>query len=103
MSRKRQDKAHQHMDYRTVSLEKASPTPLYRQLADQIQQALVRGDLHQGEQLPPIRKLAQLLGISPITVSQAYEELALLGVVSSHIGRGTFLLPRAASPLADRS
>jgi DNA-binding transcriptional MocR family regulator len=89
------------MDYHAVSLQKESPIPLYRQLADHIQQALARGDLHPGEQLPPIRKLAHLLGISPITVSQTYEELALLGVASSHIGRGTFLLPCAPSPPDD--
>jgi len=81
------------MDYSTISLQKEVSEPLYRQLADQLQQALARGDLRPAEQLPPIRKLAQLLSISPITVSQAYEELALMGVASGSVGRGTFLLP----------
>lgn len=95
---KKKTRGEQHsVDYRAILLQKEAPTPLYRQLAEQIQQALTRGDLQPGDQLPPIRKLAHLLGISPITVSQTYEELTLLGIASSHVGRGTFLLPHLPS------
>jgi 2-aminoadipate transaminase len=89
------------MDYTTISLQKEALTPLYRQLADQIRQALVRGELHPGEQLPPIRKLAQILGVSQITVSQTYEELAATGIASGSIGRGTFLLAPSTPPQED--
>ncbi|QBD76704.1 PLP-dependent aminotransferase family protein [Ktedonosporobacter rubrisoli] len=82
------------MDYRCFALQKDASTPLYRQLADHIKRAVKEGELQPGEKLPPIRKLAEQLGISPITVSQSYDVLALEGVASGSIGRGTFLLPR---------
>jgi DNA-binding transcriptional MocR family regulator len=81
------------MDYATIHLEHDTPTPLYQQIADQISQAAHQGVIKPGEQLPPIRRLADLLSVSPITVTQAYRALARVGVVGGQIGRGTFIQP----------
>ena len=50
--------------------------PVYRQIAAQIRARVERGELSEGDRLPPIRKLAAKLGVNRETVSSAYEELA---------------------------
>src|SRR5260370_41501876 len=79
------------MDYATIQIKHDIPTPLYQQIADQITRAVEQEALKPGEKLPPIRRLANMLGVSPITVTQAYQALARAGVAGGQIGRGGFL------------
>lgn len=77
--------------------------PLFQSIANQVSQAISRGELKPGEQLPPQRQLADKLGVSLPTVSRAYEELARLGLTAGETGRGTFIRgndtpPEAVSP-----
>lgn len=77
--------------------------PVYRQIAAQIRAQVERGELSEGDRLPPIRKLAAKLGVNRETVSSAYEELAAQGVVDAHVGRGTYVRgrrPRGLAPVA---
>ena len=74
--------------------------PVYRQIAAQIREQVERGELSEGDRLPPIRSLATKLGVNRETVSSAYEELASQGVVDAHVGRGTFVRGRRPRPLA---
>jgi DNA-binding transcriptional MocR family regulator len=83
----------------SICLEHDAPTPLYRQIAEQISQAVHEGHLQPGERLPPIRQLADLLMVSPLTVTQAYQTLAQEGIATGQIGRGTFILPVPAGSL----
>src|SRR5215472_3626340 len=80
------------MDYSTIRVQHDAPPPLYQQIADQIIQAVQQEAVKPGERLPPIRRLADLLGVSPITVTQAYHALTQAGVAEGQIGRGTFIL-----------
>jgi DNA-binding transcriptional MocR family regulator len=80
----------------SIRLAHEAPTSLYRQIADQITQAVHEGLIQPGERLPPIRQLADLLMVSPITVTQAYQTLAQAGIATGQIGRGTFILPMPA-------
>jgi 2-aminoadipate transaminase len=69
----------------------ASPAgPFYRQIADQLRGAIAAGRLGEGERLPPIRELAQRLGVNRDTVALAYESLAQEGFAEAGVGRGTF-------------
>jgi len=79
------------MNFAEISLDKAGAKPLYRQLAEQIKLAVQQGKIIEGAKLPPIRRLATTLGISAITVTQAYESLAAEGVAGGQVGRGTFI------------
>jgi len=88
-----------HMGIPDIPLHKGGPTPLYRQIAAAICEAIVRGELAAGERLPAIRALARLLQVSPVTAAQAYDLLLADGVIASHVGRGTFVQNRSASPL----
>lgn len=71
-----------------------SPTPIYRQLIDQIRLVVLRGRLTPGDRLPSVRSLAQRLVINPNTVARAYGELARDGVIESQQGKGYFVATR---------
>lgn len=84
------------MNFEDIALRKGAPEPLYRQIAAAIRDAITLGTLRSGERLPPIRALAQTLGVSQVTATQAYDLLLAEGVIASHVGRGTFVLDRPA-------
>src|SRR5262245_27292834 len=71
-------------------LDRKSDTPLYRQIASQVRNAVVSGELGEHERLPTTRSLAVQLGVNRLTVSRAYADLAGEGIVAPHVGRGTF-------------
>ena len=68
-----------------------SPTPIYRQLSDQIRLVVLRRQLAPGDRLPSVRALAARLVINPNTVVRAYGELARDGVIESRQGKGYFV------------
>lgn len=55
--------------------------PLYRQIYEQVRDAIVSGSLSVGDHLMSIRRLADSLGVSHTTVEQAYLQLATEGFV----------------------
>jgi DNA-binding transcriptional regulator YhcF (GntR family) len=59
-----------------LSIEPASDVPFYTQIRNQIVDALVRGELAEGDRLPSVRQLAVDLGINLHTVNKAYRVLA---------------------------
>ncbi len=72
-------------------LRKSSETALYRQLALQIREQILRGERLAGESLPPSRKLAAELEIGRTVVKQAYSQLADEGFVETRTGSGTYV------------
>ena len=68
-----------------------SPHPMYRQVADQVKEAIARGDVTAGERLPSIREMARDLNISVITVKRAYLDLEGEGYLRTRAGLGTFV------------
>ena len=81
-----------------------SPTdgvPIYFQIVNQVKYLVASGRLQAGEELPPIRTLAEQLLINPNTVARAYRELEAAGVVTTRRGAGTHVSD-AGSPLARR-
>jgi DNA-binding transcriptional MocR family regulator len=65
--------------------------PIYRQIALAVEEAVVSRRVAPGAKLPPQRHLAQALGINLTTISRAYAELQRRGIVTSGVGRGTFV------------
>lgn len=65
--------------------------PLYKGIADCIESGVDRGELKGGDRLLTHRALAKALGVSPVTVSQAYQVLEKQGLVESLVGSGTFI------------
>ena len=75
--------------------------PIYQQILNQIKYLAASGRLCAGDQLPPVRKLAEQLLVNPNTVARAYRELESDGVVASRRGAGVFVA-NGVSPLARR-
>jgi GntR family transcriptional regulator len=78
-------------------IDPTSRLPIYRQLGGQIREAVARGQLRSGEQLPSVRDLSRTLVINPNTVARAYTELEREGVLHTRQGLGAFV----AEPKAD--
>lgn len=77
--------------------------PRYLALVSALEQDIAEGRLTDGDRLPPHRDLARELELSVGTVSKAYQEAEQRGIVSGHVGQGTFVRRRAAhlaSPVA---
>jgi GntR family transcriptional regulator/MocR family aminotransferase len=66
-----------------------------RQLAEALRNAISRGELTAGERLPSTRALAESLGVSRGTVTEAYEQLMAEGCLDAQPGAST----RVASTL----
>ena len=73
------------------SVDAASRTPIYRQLAEQIRTAIARGRLLANARLPSVRDLSRRLVINPNTVARVYTELERDGVLVTRHGLGVFV------------
>jgi DNA-binding transcriptional regulator YhcF (GntR family) len=74
-----------------LRINRNGDVPVATQLAWQIQALVVNGRLLPGEQLPSVRKLAEVVGVNVNTVRAVYERLEGEGFVVTHHGRGSFV------------
>lgn len=74
-----------------IHLSARSGVPRYRQVINQIADAIRAGTLAPGARLPSVRELSVQLTLSLITVRRAYAELARAGLVVRRQGQGTFV------------
>ncbi len=74
-----------------IALSKANPDPMYKQVMDQIRDAITTGLLVPETRLPSIRELAGELGTSPITVRRAYGDLESAGFIVTRAGLGSYV------------
>lgn len=74
-----------------IIIQNGSGQPIYDQIAEQIKNLILKGELSEGEQLPSIRNLAKDLQISVITTKRAYEELEREGFIETVGGKGSFV------------
>ena len=65
--------------------------PLYERLVTVLRADIASGELAAGVRLPPQRDLAYRLGVGLGTVTRAYVEAEKAGLVSAHVGRGSFV------------
>ena len=75
--------------------------PIYLQIVNQVKYLVASGRLAPGEELPPIRVLAEQLLVNPNTVARAYRELEVAGIVTKRRTAGTYV-SETGSPLARR-
>lgn len=84
---------------------KAKDAPRYQQIARQLKAAIEQGELASGRRLPSSRVYAQELGVSRVTVENAYGELVAQGWLERRGQAGTFVSdhltvqPVTAAPL----
>ncbi len=74
-----------------IQLDKTGGVPFYRQIIDLVKGGIATGRLEPGDQLPTVRQLAVDVSVNPNTVSRAYMELELTGLVTTQMGSGTFV------------
>ena len=84
-----------------IRISSTDGVPIYLQIVNQIKHLVAAGRLRLGEEIPPIRTLAEQLVINPNTVARAYLELERAGVVTKRHGAGTYI-SRQPSPLSHR-
>lgn len=82
-----------------IHLSPHDGVPLYLQIVNQIKYLVASGRLEAGEELPPIRTLAEQLVVNPNTIARAYRELEIAGIVEKRRTAGTYV-SGAKSPFA---
>jgi GntR family transcriptional regulator/MocR family aminotransferase len=71
--------------------DRRSGKPLYRQIYEAIRTGILRGEFAPGKRLAATRALARELGVSRITVLNAYDQLFAEGYLNGKGGAGTFV------------
>lgn len=74
-----------------ADLVQSNIKPRYKAIVAAVIEGVAQRKIPVGQKLPPQRELAHQLGIAIATVGRAYSELEQLGVVTSHVGRGTYI------------
>lgn len=74
-----------------IALSPSHPDPMYKQVTDQIKDAIASGALESNERLPSVRELAESLNVSAITIKRAYLDLETEGYVLTRAGLGSFV------------
>jgi GntR family transcriptional regulator len=73
------------------ALDPSNGAPIYRQIIQQIEYAILSERMRPGGRLPTIRSLAVELKINPNTIARAYGELEIRGILATQVGSGTYV------------
>jgi GntR family transcriptional regulator len=74
-----------------IVISHANPDPMYKQVTDQVKDAIARGGLEPNAKLPSIREMSKELKLSAITVKRAYFDLEKDGYIVTRAGLGSFV------------
>lgn len=77
-----------------MPVDPTDPRPPYRQIADELRDAIQAGELGAGSQLPSERELVERHGTAAQTVREAVKILKVEGLVIGRRGRGVFVRER---------
>ena len=68
-----------------------NPDPMYKQIIEQIKDAIASGTLQPEAKLPSIREMSRELNISEITIKRAYSDLENEGFILTRSGMGSYV------------
>jgi GntR family transcriptional regulator/MocR family aminotransferase len=74
-----------------LSVDRGLSIPLHKQVYDGYRNAILRGDLRPGQEVPSSRMCAIELGISRFPALHAYAQLIAEGYFETRVGSGTFV------------
>lgn len=74
-----------------IIINHASMIPIYEQIMNSVKKDVAEGKFEADTPLPSVRKLAEELKISALTVKKAYDRLEEEGFVTTVHGKGTFI------------
>jgi len=80
-----------HSSAFNLEVDRRSPIPVYIQISDALRARIQSGKLAPDSVLPPSEQLCEELGITRVTLRQAYTVLAREGLLDAQRGRGTFV------------
>ncbi len=86
----------------TYRVDPSSDVPPSRQLQEQLLDAMARGALSPGAQLPSVRALAAEALVNPNTVAKAIRDLEIAGILVGRNGLGVFVSDAAPRLAAER-
>ncbi|HXI16007.1 MAG TPA: PLP-dependent aminotransferase family protein [Chloroflexota bacterium] len=75
----------------TITLDRSTTAPLYRQVYDSLRGSILAGQLKPGARLPSTRDLSLELRCSRNTVTNAFEQLLAEGYLEGKVGAGTYV------------
>jgi GntR family transcriptional regulator len=84
-----------------ITIDELDRRPVYRQVADEIKGLIARGELREGMALPPVRQVADDLGVNLNTIAAAYRELQKEGLVKVRHGAGAVVSARRVTQQND--
>ena len=79
------------MDNLFIVVSPLNPDPMYKQITDQVKDAIASGGLQPETKLPSIREMSRELKISEITIKRAYSDLENEGFIITRSGLGSYV------------
>ncbi len=80
-----------HVEVLDIKIDTESARPVYEQIKQGIQVAILSGYLKKEDKLLPIRTLAKNLKVNPNTIVKVYYQLDVEGFIYSKAGLGYFV------------
>ena len=74
-----------------IVISPLNPDPMYKQITDQIKDAIAAGTMKPEMKLPSIREMSKELKISMITIKRAYADLENGGYILTRSGMGSYI------------
>ncbi len=74
-----------------IEIDPSSPVALYLQISEQFRRLIALRALQPGDRLPTVRDLAVQVRVNRNTAARAIQHLESEGLVSTRVGRGTFV------------
>ena len=84
-----------------ITIDELDRRPIYRQVAEEIKGLIARGSLSEGMALPPVRQVADDLGVNLNTIATAYRELQKEGLLKVRHGAGAVVTSRRIPQQSD--
>ncbi|WP_432355656.1 GntR family transcriptional regulator [Sporosarcina sp. A2] len=86
-----------------IQIEPTSDIPIYTQVANQVIELIVRGQLKGGDTLPSVRALASDLSVNMHTVNKSYHELEHKGIIRIVPKSGAIINPIVQEGITDEN
>ena len=86
------------MDPLQFDINPSSSVPIYKQIVDQVQRMVLGENLETGADLPSVRTVASQHAINPMTVSKAYSQLEVMGLIQRVRGQGMIVAATTSKP-----
>ncbi|MBN4080836.1 GntR family transcriptional regulator [Caldithrix abyssi] len=82
-----------------MNLDFNNQKPIYLQIADMIREAIVCGNIKEGDAIPSVRQMAVTYSINPQTILKATQILIHEDILEKRRGQGMFVLNGAVKSL----